>query len=372
MLQAPKRSFFLFGPRGTGKTAWLHTRLPHALFFDLLDHATWTDLLADPRRLGDRIPSNHRDWVVVDEIQRIPDLLNEVHRLMEARRLRFALTGSSARKLRGRGVNLLAGRAVERRMHPLTARELGGDFDLRRAVRFGGLPLACTGGEPADYLKSYVSTYLRQEVQQEGLVRNLPSFARFLEAASYSQGAPLNMSSVARDCAVNARVVENYFEILEDLLIGFRLPAFTRRAKRRVVLHPKFYYFDAGVFQAIRPRGPLDSPEEIRGPALETLFLHHLRAANDAGALGYALHYWRTPAGDEVDFVIHGERGLRAFEVKASERVRGEDLSGLRGFLADYPSARAHLLYLGSRRWHDGGIDILPFEEVLRSPERWL
>ncbi|KAF0243995.1 MAG: hypothetical protein FD180_2884 [Planctomycetota bacterium] len=369
LLNPPKGSFFLFGPRGVGKTAWLHQRLPGALFFDLLDRPTWTALLAAPERLGQMIPARHKDWVVVDEVQRAPEVLNEVHRLIESRRLRFALTGSSARKLRRKGVNLLAGRAVTRRMHPLTASELGRDFDLRRAVRFGGLPLACTSEDPADYLSGFVATYLREEVQQEGFARNLGSFSRFLEAASFSQGAVLNMASVARDCAIGAKLVEDYFGILEDLLIGYRLPAFARRAKRRVALHPKFYFFDAGVFQAIRPRGPLDSPEEIRGPALETLFLQHLRAANDYGNLGWDLHYWRTPEGQEVDFVVHGHRGLRAFEVKASDRVRSGDLDALRLFLRDYPKAKANFLYLGDRRWHDAGIEVMPFEECIRAPD---
>ncbi|MEK7466543.1 MAG: ATP-binding protein [Planctomycetota bacterium] len=372
LLQVPSKSFFLFGPRGVGKTAWLRERLPGALVFDLLDPASYSDLLGAPQRLGERIPAGHREWVVVDEVQRVPELLNEVHRLIESRRIKFALTGSSARKLRRRGVNLLAGRAVTRRMHPLIAPELGKDFDLKRLLRFGGLPMAFTGDDPMDYLKSYVVSYLREEVQQEGFARSLEAFSRFLEAASFSQGAVLNNASVARDCSISSMVVENYFSILEDLLIGFRLPAFTRRAKRRVALHPKFYFFDAGVFQAIRPRGPLDSPEEIRGPALETLFLHHLRAGNDYGNLGYGLHYWRTAAGEEVDFVLYGERGLRAFEVKASERVRSEDFRGLRKFMEDYPGAKACLVHLGSRRWHDRGVDVVPVAECLAELNRWL
>src|SRR3989338_8112724 len=167
LLQPPRHSFFLFGPRGVGKTAWLHRQLPGALFFDLLDHQVYTELLAAPGRLGERIPQDHRNWVVVDEVQRVPELLNEVHRLIESRRLQFALTGSSARKLRRRGVNLLAGRALPRHMHPLTALELGKDFDLKRALRYGGLPLACTSAKPEGYLKSYAATYLREEVQQE-------------------------------------------------------------------------------------------------------------------------------------------------------------------------------------------------------------
>ncbi|MSP95679.1 MAG: ATP-binding protein [Betaproteobacteria bacterium] len=361
----PAQSFFLFGPRGTGKTAWLRARFPAAPFFDLLDSATFTELLASPRRLEDRIPANYRGWVVIDEIQRVPELLNEVHRLIEARRLKFVLTGSSARKLRARGVNLLAGRALTRHMHPLTAAELGDDFDLQRAVQSGTLPFACTTDRPREYLSSYVSTYLREEVQQEGLTRNLAAFGRFLEAASFSQGSVLNMSSVARECGVHGKVVEAYFGILEDLMIAVRVPVFARRAKRRLIAHPKFYFFDAGVFGAIRPKGPLDSAHEAAGIALETLVLQQLRAVNDYAGLGYGIHYWRTAIGEEVDFVLYGERGMKAFEVKSSARVRDEDFRGLIRFRADYPAASCYLLYPGTRRWHERGVEVLPLNTAL-------
>jgi predicted AAA+ superfamily ATPase len=372
LLKSPRQSFFLFGPRGVGKTAWLHRQFPHALFFDLLAYQVYTELLAAPQRLGERIPHGHKDWVVVDEVQRVPELLDEVHRLIESRRLRFVLTGSSARKLRRRGVNLLAGRALTRHMHPLTALELGKDFDLQRALRYGGLPLACTSKNPKDYLKSYAATYLREEVQQEGFARNIGAFGRFLEAASFSQGSLLNMAAVARECAVSAKVVEDYFSILEDLLIALRVPVFARRAKRRLVAHPKFYYFDAGVFQAIRPRGPLDAPEQIHGAALETLFLQQVRAINDYRDLGYRLHYWRTSTGDEVDCVLYGERGLRAFEVKMAHNVRPDDLRSLLRFRADFQGAKVHLLYLGHRRWHERGIEIVPFLDCVAKLDQWL
>lgn len=369
---AAAQSFFLFGPRGVGKTAWVRAQFPHALFFDLLDHAVYTQLLAAPQRLGEQIPQDYRGWVIVDEVQRVPDVLNEVHRLIESRRLRFVLTGSSARKLRRRSVNLLAGRALTHHLHPLTALELGRDFDLKRALQWGGLPLACTSPHPQAYLRSYAATYLREEVQQEGFARNIGAFSRFLETASFSQGSVLNMASVARECAISAKVAENYFNILEDLLIAVRIPVFTKRAKRRLIAHPKFYYFDAGVFQAIRPRGPLDAPEQIHGAALETLFLQQVRALNDYQDLGYRVHYWRTAAGEEVDFVLYGERGLRAFEVKMTSTVRTEDLHALRQFTADFPQARAYLLHLGSRRWHDRGIEIVPLADCLRQLDEYL
>lgn len=360
-----RQSWLLFGPRGTGKTAWVSQALPGALTFDLLDARVYTGLLANPSLLAESVPRSYTGWVVIDEVQRVPALLDEVHWLIEKRGLRFLLTGSSARKLRREGANLLAGRALTRFMHPLTAKELGNDFNLRRALKIGGLPFAWTTETPQDYLASYTSTYLREEVLQEGLTRNLAAFSRFLEAASFSQAAVLNMTAVARESGIQPKLAENYFSILEDLLLAVRIPAFTRRAKRRVVLHPKFFFFDVGVFRTLRPRGPLDVAEEAEGPALETLVLAHLRAWNDYGSLGYSIHYWRTPSGDEVDFVLYGERGLFAIEVKRNARIRREDLTGLLRFREDYPKARALLLHAGSRRWHESGVDIIPLQEAL-------
>lgn len=325
--------------------------------------------MAAPERLERRIPSEYRGWVVIDEVQRVPELLNEVHRLIEGRGLRFALTGSSARKLRRGGVNLLAGRARSLQMHPLVSAELGGDWDLRKALDRGGLPLAVTATDSAaaeDYLHSYVATYLREEVQQEGLTRNLPGFARFLEVASFSQAAPLNISAVASDCGVERKVVEGWFGILEDLLLAIRLPVFSRRAQRTLTAHPKFFYFDVGVYRKLRPRGPLDSLSEIDGAALETLLLQEVRAYNDVQKLGYQLSFWRTRSGQEVDLVLYGERGLFAFEVKRSERLRAEDLSGLRAFAEEYPPAKLFFLYGGERTYMDDGIQILPYRQAIQ------
>lgn len=345
---------------------WVRSALPDAVYLDLLESELYTELLASPARLEARIPPKHRGWVIIDEVQKIPALLDEVHRLIEARRLRFGLTGSSARKLRRRGVNLLAGRALSMTMHPLTCSELGRDFDLAHSLRFGQLPSAYVDEDPGAFLKTYVKTYLREEVMQEGLTRNLAAFARFLEAIAFSQGMLLNMSAVARDCHVERKVVEGYVSILEDLLLGIRLPAFQRRAKRRVTAHPKFYFFDAGVYRAVRPRGPLDSPDEIDGPAFETLLLQELRAHNDYRDLGYELHYWRTATGVEVDFVLYGERGLHAFEAKRASRLRSSDYEGLRAFAADYPSASCTLVYAGTKAYDEGPIRVLPLAECLR------
>ena len=366
ILEHPRaKSFFLFGPRATGKTTWVQTVFADGIKIDLLESELYSSLLASPGRLAELIPDKYDDWVVIDEIQRIPDLLNEVHRLIEKRKLKFVLTGSSARKLRGKGINLLAGRALTRYMYPLTAGELGKDFSLAKSLQVGHLPSVYSETDPADYLASYVRTYLREEVQQEGLTRNLQTFARFLEASSFSQASTLNISEVARECSVNRKLAEEYFYILEDLLLAHRLPVFTRRAKRRMAAHPKFYLFDVGVYRAIRPKGVLDRPEEIEGVALETLLFQELRAVNDLHELGYHLYYWRIANGHEVDFVLYGERGLIAIEIKRAAKIRSHELKGLKAFSKDYPQAALYMFYGGEKKLFVNNIKLIPLEKAI-------
>jgi len=217
-----------------------------------------------------------------------------------------------------------------------------------------------------------VQTYLREEVLQEGLTRNLESFSRFLEAASFSQASVLNVSNVARECSIERKTVENYFAILEDLLIAFRLPPFTRKAERRVLAHPKFYFFDVGVYRALRPKGPLDLPEEMEGPTLETLVVQDIRATLRNLGIGLDLYYWRTPAGAEVDCVLYGKDGLFALEIKRGSRLRPEDLRSLIAFRSDYPIARTILLYQGSQRLRKEGVSIMPVESFLRALPEFL
>ena len=361
------KSFFLFGPRGTGKTTWVHATFPQGLMIDLLDSELYYSLLASPRRLENLIPPDFNNWIVIDEIQRIPDLLNEVHRLIENRNCKFVLTGSSARKLRQKGVNLLAGRAVTRYMHPLTAYELGDDYSLGHSLSFGQLPSAYMESDPVDYLESYIHTYLREEILQEGLTRNLQAFARFLEAASFSQASLLNISAVARECGVNRKLAENYFQILDDLLLSRKLPVFVKRARRRMAAHMKFFFFDAGVYRTLRPKGPLDRPEEIDGSALETLVCQEICAVNDSWDLGYDLYYWRTANDLEVDFILYGEKSIHAIEVKRARTIRRRELSGLKAFLKDYPMARGYLFYGGDRRMYQDGIELIPVSEGIRT-----
>lgn len=358
-------SFFLFGPRGTGKSTWVDATFPGALKVDLLEESTYAELLGHADRLEAMADAQGGGVIVIDEVQKLPSLLDEVHRLIEKRRFRFVLTGSSARKLRRSGANLLAGRARTLTMHPFTAAELGKQFNLAHAIRFGMLPSVWAGADPGEYLRSYVGTYIRQEVQHEALVRNLAGFNRFLEAASFSQGGVLNMQAIASDCGINRKTIENHFDLLEDLLLSVRLPVFARRAKRKLTSHPKFYFVDAGIYRAIRPRGPLDTEEEVDGAAIETLVLEALRAENANHDLGYEIFFWRTTDQKEVDFVLYGERGLHAFEVKRASRFREDDIAALRLFCDDYPEASGCLLYGGRQSYRFGRIEVVPLEKGL-------
>jgi predicted AAA+ superfamily ATPase len=367
LLKYPEdKSFFLFGPRGTGKTTWVKSEFPDAVYLDLLEAEIFNDFLANPQRLGNFIPKNFNGWIIIDEIQRIPELLNEVHRLIEKNKCKFILTGSSARKIRSKGVNLLAGRALSYHFYPLTVIELGKEFDLNHSLTYGQLPCVYTERNPKEYMESYVKTYIEEEVRQEGLTRKLDAFYRFLESASFSQGSVLNISSVARDCSVERKVVENYFSILEDLLISYKIPVFTKRAKRRLTSHPKFYFFDVGIYRTLRPTGPLDMPEDISGHALETLFLQELKAVNDYLKLGYNIFYWRTSNNMEVDFVLYGEKGIKAFEIKRTGKTSNSMMKGLLAFKRDYPEAETYFIYGGERRLRQADISVLPIKDALK------
>jgi predicted AAA+ superfamily ATPase len=361
-------SCFLFGPRGTGKTTWLRNRFPNAVFVDLLEARTFNQLAADPQRLDNWITRDNDQPVIIDEVQKLPVLLDEVHRLIETRNVWFILTGSSARKLRRSGVNLLGGRAITRHLHPLTAAEIGENFTFESALNHGLLPTIHDPEkniDPEEYLHGYVQTYLREEVMHEGLTRNLTAFARFLEAASFSQAQLLNITEVSRECQIKRKLAESYFDILEDLLLATRIPAFNKRARRRITSHPKFFFFDTGVFRTLRPTGPLDSPSEVDGAALETLVFQHLQAELDAHAPNTQIFYWRTATGLEVDFVLYSETVFTAIEVKRKRTITRRDLNGIRAFLSDYPQASGLLLYGGDHEQVIDGVRILPLRSAL-------
>ncbi len=367
---APDHTFFLFGPRGTGKTTWLKQVLPDALWFDLLRTQVVLGLSREPDSFRQQVEALPRGrWVVIDEVQRMPALLNEVQALIGDRgsAYRYALSGSSARKLKRLDVNLLAGRAINRQFFPLAASELRYDVNLERVLRFGMLPQVHAEPEHAvDILDVYVANYVREEILQEALVRNLDSFARFLEVAALMNGQVVNVAGIARDAAVARPTVQGYFATLQDTLIGFWLPAWRRRAKVKEVASPKFYLFDAGVARALagRLREPLDGLE--RGFLLETWMLHELRAAIASLNAGGQLHYWRTPTGTEVDFIWTRAGRAVGIEVKAASTWRPEYSSALKSLVEQGVLTRAHGVYTGTAERKDGPVRVWPVLSFLR------
>jgi len=378
LLQRPDRSFFLFGPRGTGKSTWLQQTLPGALVLDLLKSDLFLELSRSPHKLESLIaPQASGSWVILDEIQKIPPLLDEVHRLMGFKKLNFALCGSSARKLRRGGANLLAGRALTLSMESFSAHELKDRFDIDFALNWGLLPFVWNEpDDAADILSAYVNTYLREELQAEGLIRNVPPFIRFLSVAGLFNGQTLNAQNIARDAAVARSTVDNFFGILVDTLLAHFLPAWRPGIKVRETAQPKFYWFDPGVARASAGllRDPTD--RQWQGAALETLIYHELRIYNETSRKHRPLYYYRTPAGVEIDFIIETARRrpqspprVVAIEVKRSERWdrRWEkpmrSLSDSKGVAVD----RMVGIYCGSRRYEFDGVSVLPVVDFLEA-----
>jgi predicted AAA+ superfamily ATPase len=373
----PSSSFFLFGLRGVGKSTWVRERLPDAHRIDLLDEGLYQDLLADPAGFAGELRRLERgSWVVVDEVQRLPGLLNDVHRFIEERGLRFALLGSSARKLRAAGVNLLAGRALWREMFPLAPEELGGDFDLDRALEIGGLPLVLDSDSPQETLRSYVQLYLREEIKGEALVRNLPGFARFLPVAALFHGQALNVAGLARDAGVARTTVEGYLEVLEDTLLARRLQAFEPRLRARERKHPKLYWVDPGVARAAKGAYGSIAPEES-GSLFEGWVHTLLRTYMAERGLAEEIAYW-APAESrqrEVDFVLRRGAELCAVEVKSTRRPHRQDMAGLRAIAKLPRLQRRVLLHRGDRPTRtEDGIDAWPvatFLEALETDGLW-
>ena len=380
LLSLPARqSCLLLGPRQTGKSTLLGAHLPPGSWsVDLLDQATHLRYLREPaqfrREAQARIDAGVRT-ILVDEIQKQPALLDEVHSLIETRKVRFLLSGSSARKLKRGGANLLAGRAVVRRLHPLTKAEAGDAFDLDRFLRFGSLPavVGAKDGEARDLLETYADTYLREEIQAEALVRNLGGFARFLDVAAAQCGDLLNMSAVARDAALAQRTVQEYFQILEDTLLGFRLEAWTRSPRGRLVAHPRFYFFDTGVTNALNRRltGPIDP--SARGRLFEQwVVLECLRRIDYARSEARPF-FWRTNNGAEVDLLIEKHGRLRAaIEIKSRKTIVGADLSGLRSFGDAHPSVPRIVAALVPEPFRIGDVEVLPVLRFLARLEEWI
>ncbi|MBN1549873.1 ATP-binding protein, partial [bacterium] len=330
----PKHSYFLFGPRGTGKSTFLKSTFPDAFIIDLLKPDVQRLYQTRPETIIEQVHANPKKKIVlIDEIQEVPQLLDAIHHLIEEiPNLQFVLTGSSARKLKRSGIDLLAGRVILKSMFPFIISELQQYSNFETALQIGLLPLVYFAESPEETLQTYISLYIREEVQYEGLTRNIGNFSRFLEIMSFSHASLLNISNVARECQVERKVVENYITILEDILLAMRLPVFSKRAQRALVSHPKFYFFDSGVFRSIRPKGPLDSPHEIDGAALEGLVLQHLNAWNAYRNTPLSISFWRSRGGVEVDFILYGDEGIFAIEVKNSDKIRPDDLRSLNEF----------------------------------------
>ncbi len=371
-LTAPGSSFFLFGPRGTGKTTWVGREYPDAHRIDLLDESLYQNYLADAGRFaGELRVLAPRRWVFVDEIQRLPGLLNEVHRHIEAGGLRFILTGSSARKLKRAGVNLLGGRAVYTRMYPFLPHELGNDFDLDTVLRHGSLPVIWNADDRVAALRSYVQLYLKEEIKGEALVRNLAGFARFLPVAALLHGQTLNVASAARDAEVSRTTLTGYVEILEDTLVAFRLPAYDPKLRIRERKHPKLYWIDPGLARAAAGRFRELDPHE-RGPLFEGWIATVLASYRDYRGTFDEMYYW-APArarDTEVDFLLLRDGDSIAIEAKASARIHDRHLAGLRA-VAPLPRLQRRILtYPGTRRMRSpDGIDIWPLTDLLGALE---
>ena len=360
-------SFLLWGPRQAGKSTLLKLLYPDGVWVDLLKadefrrYATRPELLREELEASGPDPSRQ---VVIDEVQKVPALLDEVHWLIENRGLHFALCGSSARKVRRGAANLLGGRAIRYEMRGLTAGETGDGFDLDRALNHGYLPRIYESARPRQLLDAYIADYLREEVAAEGLVRNLPAFSDFLDAAALSDGDPVNYSNIARECGVSGPTVKSYFSILTDTLLAHWLPRWQRRAKRRLAGAPKLYFADVGVVNRLARQGELERGSDSYGKAFENWVFHELSAFVSYRYLDERLSYWRLPSGIEVDFVI-GDMRL-AIEAKATTNITIKHLKSLRTLAEEHPSVRRIAVCLESRPHRtDDGIDILPATEFV-------
>jgi predicted AAA+ superfamily ATPase len=354
-----RKSHFLLGPRQTGKTSLLRAAFPEARVYDLLDSAVYLALSQRPERLGEEIGPKER-LVVIDEVQRIPDLLNEAQRLIESRGIRFLLTGSSARKLRSGGMNLLGGRARVQYLHPLTRHELGDRFELSRALGRGLIPSIYFSDDAESDLAAYAGLYLQQEIAAEGVARSLPAFSRFLKVAALCNGTLLNMTNVANDAQVARTTVHEYFGILEDTLIVHRLPAWGKSEKRKAIATSKYYFFDVGVVGSLQGRPFRPGTPEF-GQGFET-WLHQELVAHRDYVSGQPLAYWRSTSGFEVDFILGDHT---AVEAKASANVGPSDLRSLRALAEEKILKRFLCVSLERRRRVVDGITILPYQEFL-------
>lgn len=355
------KSYFLFGPRQTGKTFLVHRTLKRARIYDLLDTLVYLALSQNPGRIAQELTPQDK-IIVIDEIQRLPILLNEVHRLIEERGIRFLLTGSSARKLRRGGVNLLGGRARTKYLHPLSYKELGVRFELSRAVKRGLLPSIYFSEDPRADLQAYIGLYLQQEIVAEGLIRNIPAFSRFLRVAAFCNGKIVNFTNVSNDAQVARTTVYEYFEILKDTMVLHELPAWRKSKKRKPLASSKYYFFDVGVVGELQGREFRPGTPEF-GEAFETILMHELLCFRDYVS-GEAFSFWRSSSGFEVDFIIGDHT---AVEAKAKENLSLNDIKSLR-MLAEEKKLRRYLcVCLEPRSRRIDNVVVLPYKEFLEA-----
>ncbi|MEP7012227.1 MAG: AAA family ATPase [Acidobacteriota bacterium] len=363
----PHQSAFLWGPRKTGKSTYLRSAFPDSVTFDLLQTDLLLDLTKRPALLRERLlamqPEKLRSPVILDEVQKVPQLLDEVHGLIENQGLSFILCGSSARKLKRGGVNLLGGRAWRYEMHPLTSAEIG-DLDLLQALNRGLVPSHYLSSEYRRSLDAYVVDYLKEEVFDEGLTRNVAAFSRFFEAMGYSHGDLTSYANIARDCGVDAKTVKEYYQILVDTLVGTFLEPYKKHQERQVIgKTPKFYLFDVGVAGALTRRRIVEERGDLFGRALEHFILMEIQAHRSCRELGYGIHFWRTKSGLEIDFIL-GD-GEVAVEVKGTSRVDPSDFRSLRTFIEDHHPRRAILVCNERVPRLVDSIEVLPWREFL-------
>jgi predicted AAA+ superfamily ATPase len=354
-----KKSHFLLGPRQTGKTFLIHHTLKNVRVYDLLDSEVFLTLSRNPGHIFEELQPQDR-IVVIDEIQRLPELLNEVHRIIETRGIRFLLTGSSARKLRRGGINLLGGRARTKYLHPLTYKELNKHFDLFLAIERGMIPSIYFSDEPRADLQAYAGSYLQQEILAEGATRNIPAFSRFLRVAALCNATKVNFTNVANDAQVARTTVYEYFEILKDTLLLYELPAWRKSKKRKPLASSKYYFFDVGAVAVLQGRDFRAGTPEF-GEAFETYLMHELKSFSDYVS-GEQLSHWRSTSGFEVDFIIGDHT---AIEVKAKKNISTNDTKSLRMLAEEGKLKRYICVSMESRRRKVGNIDILPYKEFL-------
>ena len=321
-LKKIETSAFLLGPRGTGKSTWIQKNYKdNTVVYDLLNTSELIRLSREPSLLyKETAHLPPESWIIVDEIQKVPALLNEVHRIIEEKKIRFILSGSSARKLRESGVNLLAGRALTYNLFPLVSKEVNFEFDLEKQIAFGMLPGSFLSAKPKKFPQAYGETYLKEEIREEALTRNFGSFARFLEIAARQNGQLTNTTSIARDAGVARQTVQGYFDILIDTLIGFWLEPWKLKRATKQVSHPKFYFFDSGVVRALSGRLPYPATPEESGPLFECFIINEIRAYLHYAELDYPLHFWRSQGGIEVDILLETSTGYVAIELKNGTR----------------------------------------------------